>query len=110
MADSKFATFIASKKLDPRRILVASKQIEGLQPEDRQIKRNKRAGKSGDGDGEAKKETRKPRTGRPVTTRLLDAAMKGGTISGPAKQRLLRAVNRLLEQKKADKVELKTLF
>ncbi len=40
----------------------------------------------------------------------MEAALKGGTLSGPTKQRLLRAVNYLLEQKKKDKVELKTLF
>ena len=38
------------------------------------------------------------------------AALKGGTLSGPTKQRILRAVNFLLEQKKKDKVELKILF
>jgi hypothetical protein len=37
-------------------------------------------------------------------------ALGGQAISGPTKQRILRAVNYLLEQKKKDKVDLRTLF
>jgi hypothetical protein len=116
-ATSKFATFLTSKKLDPRRVLLASRQIESLQPEDRALRLAKRSAKSGGdakaegAEGEAKKEApRKPRSGRPVTRRSLAAAMTGGKLSGPAKTRLLRAVNRLLEQKKSEKVDLKALF
>ena len=72
-------------------------------------RRPSHAGTAKEGD---KAETGKPRSGRPVTPRALSAAMKGGAtaVSGPTKQRILRAVNYLLEQKKKDKVELKTLF
>jgi hypothetical protein len=104
----KFAEFLASKKLDPRRVLAASHKLETLQREDRGIKLLKRS--KGEGDDKKVKETRKPRSGRPVTTRALDAALKGGTVSGPTKTRLLRAVNVLLEQKKQEKVDLKQLF
>ena len=34
----------------------------------------------------------------------------GGTVSGPTKTRILKAVNHLLEQKKQEKVDLKALF
>ena len=113
MADAtKFSQFITSKKLDPRRILVASHTLETLTLEDRKIKLAKRAIQE-----ERKaptpaiqKETRKPRSGRAVTQRALDAAVTGGTVSGPTKSRILRAVNHLLEQKKQEKVQLKTLF
>ncbi len=109
MADSiKLADFLKSKKLDARRVLAASHKLETLRTEDKAIKLAKRRAKSGDEN--AKKEERKPRTGRPVTERAMSAALAGKTISGPTKQRILRAVNHLLEQKKADKVELKTLF
>jgi hypothetical protein len=108
--DSKLAQFIATKKLDPRRILAASRRLERLLPEDRLIKLNKRRAKAGDGAENAPKETRKPRTGRPVTHRAIDAALAGGAVSGPTKTRILRAVNHLLEQKKQDKVDLKALF
>lgn len=115
---SKLAQFLAAKKLDARRLLVASKKLEGLRPEDRMIKLQKRrpaAASGGEGGGEggeaAKKEPpKKPRSGRPVTWRALAAAMKGAPLSGPTKTRILRAVNHLLEQKKGEKVDLKTLF
>jgi hypothetical protein len=111
MADaSKFAQFIASKKLDARRILAVSHALETLTLDDRKIKLAKRAGKKEGADAKAEKETRKPRSGRPVTPRAMEAAMKGGIVSGPTKSRILRAVNHLLEQKKQEKVELKTLF
>ena len=111
MADpTKFAQFLASKKIDGRRILTASYKLEGLTPEDRLIRLKKRQGRKAESQDAATKETRKPRSGRPVTPRALAAAMTGGTISGPTKTRILKAVNHLLEQKKQEKVELKALF
>jgi hypothetical protein len=111
MAETKFSQFIAAKKLDKRRILAASHRIERLRPEDRIIKLNKRRARAaGDAADKAAKETRKPRSGRPVTPRALDAAVQGTPISGPMKTRLLQAVNQLLEQKKQEKVDLHALF
>ena len=107
---SKFAEFIATTKLDARRILAASHRLEHLLPEDRSIKLNKRRAKKAENAEGATKETRKPRSGRPVSDRAMRAALSGQPISGPTKTRLLRAVNHLLEQKKQDKVDLKTLF
>jgi len=110
MADkSKFAQFLASKKLDARRLIAASHRLERLLPEDRKIKLNKRLAKKAEGEN-APKETRKPRSGRPVTQRAVDAAIAGKAVSGPTKNRILRAVNHLLEQKKQEKVDLKALF
>jgi hypothetical protein len=40
----------------------------------------------------------------------MHAALSGGTLSGPMKTRILRAVNLLLEQKKQEKVDLRTIF
>lgn len=109
MADeSKLSTFLTSNKLNPARLLAVSHKLETLHREDRGIKLLKRQDRKKEG-GE-KKDHGKPRSGRPVTDRAMQAALKGGTISGPTKQRILRAVNYLLEQKKKDKVELKTLF
>ena len=114
MADSnKLKSFLDSNKLNTKRLLAVSHKLETLTVEDRKIKLGKRKGKGDEGGGEKKEggeKPAKPRSGRPVTPRALDAALKGGTISGPTKQRILRAVNYLLEQKKKDKVELKTLF
>jgi hypothetical protein len=112
MAESKFAQFIAARKLDPRRILAESHRLEKLKPEDRVIRLNKRrARKAGaEGDANVAKETRKPRTGRPVTQRALEAAVRGAELSGATKTRILRAVNHLLELKKQEKVDLRLLF
>ncbi len=110
MADTKFAQFIKSKKLDPRRIIAASHELERLRPEDRLIKLNKRLARAAEDKEKAPKETRKPRSGRPVTQRAMDAALGGGTVSGPTKHRILRAVNHLLEQKKQQAADLRALF
>ncbi len=110
MADTKFAEFIAAKKLDPRRILAVSHRLEKLRPEDRVIRLNKRRSRKAEASEGVAKETRKPRTGRPITKRAFDAALKGGTLSGATKTRMLRAINHLLELKKQEKVELRALF
>jgi hypothetical protein len=107
---TKFAKFLADKKVDPRRLLSASRKLELLRPEDRIIKLKKRQGRKAEGGDASTKETRKPRSGRPVTRRALDAAMKGGKMSGPTKTRLLHAVNHILALKKQDAVELRALF
>lgn len=109
MADAtKLQTFLSEHKLNANRLLAVSHTLEQHQPEDRGLKLARRRNKKAEG-GE-KKEVAKPRSGRAVTQRAIDAALTGKTISGPTKQRILRAVNYLLEQKKKDKVELKTLF
>jgi hypothetical protein len=108
MADTKLQTFLTQNKLNTKRLLAVSHNLETLRKEDRDLKlarhRNRKA------EGAEKKEVGKPRSGRPVTPRGLAAALAGTAVSGPTKQRILRAVNFLLEQKKKDKVELKTLF
>ncbi|HEY5242789.1 MAG TPA: hypothetical protein VIJ22_15025, partial [Polyangiaceae bacterium] len=64
----------------------------------------------GEGGENAPKETRKAKSGRPVTDRAMQAALTGGAVSGPTKTRILKAVNHLLEQKKQEKVDLRLLF
>jgi len=108
---TKLGTFLSSKKIDPRRVMSASHVLETLQAEDRVIKRNRKNAKAGSEGAEgAPKEERKPRSGRPVTNRAMSAALAGKALSGPTKHRILRAVNHLLEQKKAEKVDFRTLF
>jgi hypothetical protein len=109
--ESKLAKFLTTKKLDPRRVLAASHSLESLKHEDRVIKLSRRRAKAGE-DAEKKAEAlkSKPRSGRAVTHRAMNAAMSGGKLPGPTKTRILRAINHLLEAKKQDKVDLKTLF
>ena len=106
---SKFSEFLSENKIDARRLLLASRQIERLKPEDRRLKLQRRKTKKPEG-SEGAAATEKPRSGRPVTPRLLDDVSKGKPVSGPAKTRLLRAVNRVLEQKQKDPVDLRRLF
>jgi hypothetical protein len=112
---TKFAEFIESNKLDPRRLLVASRQVEMLTREDRAARASKaKAGKAGKAaaaaEGGEAPPGRKGHSGRPVTAPLLDRAIAGKPMSGPAKSRLLRAVNRVLEQRKKDPVDVRALF
>lgn len=112
---TKFAEFIESNKIDPRRVLVASRQLETLTREDRVViaekaKRGKSAKPDAAAEGGEAAPTTKLHSGRPVTPPLLRRAIEGKPIAGPAKTRLLRAVNRILEQKKKDAVGLRILF
>ncbi|MCC6899781.1 MAG: hypothetical protein IT377_12450 [Polyangiaceae bacterium] len=108
---SKFQQFLTDNKLDSRRLLNTSKILEGLQREDRSARLAKRRGaKAETKPAEGAEKPPKRRSGRPVTPRLLSQALEGKPVSGPAKTRLLRAVNRLLEQKKKDPADLRKLF
>ncbi|NUP05763.1 MAG: hypothetical protein HOW73_06860 [Polyangiaceae bacterium] len=111
---TKFADFITEKKLDRRRIIAASEKLERLRPEDRAVKLSKRnaKAKAAAGGEEAKSAApaSKPRSGRPVTNRAIEAAIAGKELTGPQKTRILRAVNALLETKKQGAVELTALF
>ncbi len=106
---TKFAQFLTDNKIDPRRIIVASQELERLRPEDRKLHSARRATK-GEKPAEGAEKPAKPRSGRPVTPRLIDSVTAGKAVSGPAKTRLVRAVNRVLEQKKKSAVELRALF
>ncbi len=111
MAASKFAKFLADNKIDPRRVRAASRDLERLRPEDRAKRLARRTAKKSEAKpAEGAEKPAKPRSGRPATSRLLDAANAGKPLSGPAKTRLLRAVNHLLTQKKKTATDLKSLF
>ena len=97
---------LAVGKLDARRVRHASAALEKFTVEDRAINHSRKH-KKGDAKAEKKKLTH---SGRPVTDRSIQAALSGKAISGPQKTRILRAVNRLLEQKKQDAVTLDVLF
>jgi hypothetical protein len=109
---SKFSEFLSTHKIDPRRIAVSSRQLESLRVEDRAARLKKRQARGTDAAPavEGAPPTPKRRSGRPVTPRLLSSALEGKPVTGPAKTRLLRAVNRILEQKKQEPVALKALF
>ncbi|HEX2678301.1 MAG TPA: hypothetical protein VHM19_16725 [Polyangiales bacterium] len=110
---TKLADFLKKQKIDSRRVLVASKELEQLRREDRVIKLAKKTAKSGDEAAKEKvKETaaKKPRSGRPVSGPTLARALAGGSVSGAAKTRITRAVNAVLTTKKKNEAALRDLF
>jgi hypothetical protein len=110
---SKFAEFLEKNKIDARRVIAASRKLEQLRPEDRTIKLTKRLAKKAGGGAPAtgeKEAPKKPRSGRPVTPRAIAAATAGKEVAGPTKTRIVRAVNLVLSQKKAEAVDLRALF
>jgi len=109
---SKIEDFLKEKKIDPRRLLVASTELERLRLEDRKLRLAKRSARKSE-DAAKKKEglaLKKPRSGRPVTQEAITAAFAGKTISGPQKTRILRALNHVLVAKKLEKIELAAIF
>lgn len=108
---TKFAKFLEESKVDSRRIIAASRAIERLTREDRlfiaEAARKRRLAGKKEG---AKAERKKMHSGRPVSPSAIEAAKLGKPISAPAKTRIVRAVNRILEQKKQAAVELRALF
>lgn len=109
-AESKLAGYLTENKIDPIRVINASKQIETLTPEDRAIRLAKRQTKGKDDDAAKAAKAKKARTGRPVTVPGLTKALKGEALTAPYKLRILRAVARVAEQKKLSAPELTNLF
>ncbi len=109
-AQSKFAGYLKEHKIDPIRVVYASSQIETLTPADRAIKLAKRQARGKEDDAAKAARTKKPRSGRPVTTQLVTRAVAGENLTGPQKTRILRAVARIAEQKKLGEVALTNLF
>ena len=112
---TKFSEFLQTQKIDPRRLLVASRKLERTRPEDRRYRLKMRRGKGEEKPADASAEAEmsapeKPHSGRPVTQQLIERAAAGKPVSGPAKTRLLRAVNAVLSQKKKDPADLRALF
>jgi hypothetical protein len=106
---SKLEQFLEENGIDSRRLIHASRQLERLRVADRKVKLAQRLARKSE---EAKKPEglEKPRSGRPVTRVSLDKALSGKALSGPQKTRILRAVNRVLEQRKKAPVGLGALF
>jgi hypothetical protein len=108
---SKFAEFIEKNKIDTRRLVATSHRLERLRPADRAQKLAKRRAKaSGTAPAEGAEKPEKRRTGRPITPRLIEAARLGKSVSGPAKTRIVRALNQILEKKKQKPVEIRAVF
>ncbi len=106
---NKLEAFLSDNKIDHRRLLTASRQVERLRPADRATKLAQRQARKRE-DGKKPEGLEKPRSGRAVTPVGLQNAFADKRLSGPAKNRILRAVNAVLGQRKKDPVELDALF
>ncbi|MBL8604930.1 MAG: hypothetical protein JNK72_23585 [Myxococcales bacterium] len=109
-ADNKFAAYLKEHKIDPIRVVYASTQIEKLTPTDRKALLAKRQTRGKEGDEAKAARSVEVRSGRPVTAQLLTRVLKGEKVAGPQKSRLVRAMNRIAEQKKLSAIDLSNLF
>jgi hypothetical protein len=108
---TKLEQFLAKEKIDRRRIVVASRQIEKLGDEDRAIRlarRKVRSGKPTDADKETA--AKRSRSGKPVSIVTIEKALAGKPLTSHQKQRVTRAINRILTQKKKSEVTNADLF
>ena len=105
---SKLENFLADKKIDRRQVVIVSRHLESLRPEDRALRLAKRNGSKEE--GEKKAVAGKPRSGRPVTAVAIDKIFADKPVTGPTRTRVLRAVNAILERRKQEKVDLAALF
>ena len=98
-------------RIDPRRVLAASKKAEALTGEDRQIRLARHKARGGKPtDAEKALAEKKPRSGKSITPPTMARALRGEKVSGAAKTRITRAVNAVLTTKKKDAVSLRDLF
>jgi hypothetical protein len=107
---SKLSDFITQNAIHPNRIILASRDLERRRPEDKELVRKKKLMKEGKLEKDEATLAKKPRSGRPVTHAALHKAMRGQTVSGPTKTRIVRAVNAVLARKKKPEVTLRDLF
>lgn len=101
---SKLSDYLKKHKIDPRRVVAASKELEALRPEDRKIRLARVMAKGGD---ESAKElaAQKRRSGRAVSRPAIARALAGGAVTRKTRARIVRAVNAVLTHKTKGKGE-----
>ena len=110
---TKFGKFLEDNKIIAPRLKAASTKLERLTVQDRAFLADVARKKSLAGRKNAANvsvEKRKLHSGRPVTLRLIEDATLGKPVSGPAKTRLLRAINHILAQRKKPALGIRDLF
>lgn len=107
---SKLGDTLKKHKIDPRRVLSASKALEQRTPEDTKLARDKALMKAGKLEKNEEKAKAKPRSGRPVTAPMIARAIGGQAVPGPVKTRIVKAVNSLLKGKKQPEIGLRDVF
>lgn len=107
---SKLGDFLKTNKIDARRVAGASRTLERRTPEDRALLAKKAAIKAGKAEKDEAVTKAKPHSGRRVTEPAIGRAVKGETVSGPTKTRIVRAVNAILKGRKKPEVGFRDLF
>lgn len=107
---SKLSDSLKNHKIDARRIVLASKGLERRTREDLALVAKKAEMKAGKTEKDDAVMKTKPRSGRPLTLPQVEKALRGETISGPAKTRVVRAVNEILKARKKAEISLRDLF
>lgn len=107
---TKLNDFLTTNKINPKRVVLASKAIESRQADDVDLIKKKKAMKDGKLEKDPVVQKTKMRSGRPVTEPTLTKAMGGRLINGPSKTRIVRAVNAVLVQKKKTEIGFRDLF
>ncbi len=107
---SKLSDFLTTNKIDSRRVVGTSRTLEKQSGEDRRLMAKKSAIKAGKAEKDEAVTKAKPKSGRRVTQPSIERAARGEAISGPAKQRIVRAVNTILAGRKKPEVGFRDLF
>ena len=107
---SKLSDYLTTNKIDPRRIALASKGVERHTREDLKLIAKKAAIKAGTADKNPEITKAKPRSGRPVTVPQLERAMRGEVVPGPAKNRIVKAINVILTGRKKSEAGFRDVF
>ena len=107
---SKLSDFLAQKKIDARRVVAASRKVERRGAEDLALIAKKAGMKAGKIEKDETVLKSKPRSGRPLSAPQLERAIGGGVVSGPAKTRIVRAVNAVLAAKKQPVAAFRDMF
>ncbi|MDD9940478.1 MAG: hypothetical protein OXU20_05390 [Myxococcales bacterium] len=106
---SKLSDYLEQQKIDARRVLLASKNVESLRPEDRETLAARKRHKKGD--ESAKEAAERPcRSGKPLTRPTLAKALRGDQLSKRSRQCVLRAVNAALAIKKKPEASAAEIF
>jgi hypothetical protein len=106
---SKLSDYLNKHKIDPRRVVAASRRLEALRPEDRKIRLARIDAKGGD---ESAKElaAQKRRSGRAVSPPAIARALAGQTVTRKTRARIVRAVNSVLAHKSKGEAKAADLF
>ena len=123
---SRLSEFIAENEITVEALLSASRRIERHTKSDRELKLRRKqlrmtlkkgdAGEKELTDDEKKRDLyqrsgiAKPRSGRPLTRNIINAALAGKPVTRKSRSKILAAVNAVLEKKNAKKVDLAELF